>query len=137
MMPRLATAPLTKSCSVSETLLSIENTTIKSGHKFRVQTDHSALQHMLNQPWLTGRQMRLLETLQEYDFDIEYYSGARNYIRDALSRWPDHKTPPIPQMRSTSDRATDCVSNCTTISTDLLLARGNQADDWMAQLRQE
>ena len=44
---------------------------LKSGHKFRIQTDHSALQHILNQPKLSGRQMRLLETLQEFDIDIE------------------------------------------------------------------
>ena len=63
-----------------------------------MQTDHSALQHILNQPKLTGRQMRLLETLQEYDFDVEYYPGARNYIQDALSRRPDYKKPPIPRI---------------------------------------
>jgi hypothetical protein len=37
---------------------------LKSGQKFRVQTDHSSLQHILGQPKLTGRQMQLLETLQ-------------------------------------------------------------------------
>ena len=42
--------------------------------------------------------MRLLETLQEYDFDIEYYPGARNYIQDALSRRSDYKKAPIPRI---------------------------------------
>jgi hypothetical protein len=59
---------------------------LKSSHKFRVQTNHSSLQHMLGQLKITGRQMRLLETLQEYDFDIEYHPGAKNYIQDGLSR---------------------------------------------------
>ena len=63
---------------------------LKSGHKFRVQTDHSALQHILVQLKLTGRQLRLLETLQEYDFDVEFYPGIQNYIQDALSRRSDH-----------------------------------------------
>lgn len=63
---------------------------LKSGHKFRAQTDQSALQHILVQPKLTGRQLRLLETLQEYDFDVEFYPGIRNYIQDALSRRSDY-----------------------------------------------
>ena len=45
--------------------------------------------------------MRLLETLQEYDFDVEYYPGARNYIQDALSRRPDYKKSPIPRVLAT------------------------------------
>ena len=44
--------------------------------------------------------MRLLETIQEYDFDVQYYTGARNYIQDALSRWPDYKKPPIPHINT-------------------------------------
>ena len=99
---------------------------------------------------MTGRQMRLLETLQEYDFDIEYYPDARNYIQDALSRRSDHKTPPIPRispgrhpptsMASTAPNVTptakcseptDCAPDCGTpeVSTELLLARGIQADE--------
>jgi hypothetical protein len=42
--------------------------------------------------------MRLLEILQEYDFDIEYYPGAKNYIQDALGRQVDYKNPPLPQV---------------------------------------
>jgi hypothetical protein len=68
------------------------------GGKFIVRTDHSSLQHILKQPKLTSRQMRLLETLQEYDFDIEYWPGAKNYVQDALSRRPDYKEPPIPRL---------------------------------------
>ena len=69
---------------------------LKRGDRFRMQKDHSALQHILNQPNLTSLQIRLLETLQEYDFDVEYYPGARNYTEDALSRRPDYKMPPFP-----------------------------------------
>ena len=90
---------------------------LKSGHKFHVQTDHSALQHILNQPKLTSRQMRLLETLQEYNFDIEYYPGARNYIQDALSRRPDYKKPPIPHLPYTyiTPRTTTTQTSQTTV----------------------
>jgi hypothetical protein len=66
------------------------------GGKFLVRTNHSSLQHILKQPKLTSRQRRLLETLQEYNFDIEYWPGAKNYVQDALSRRPDYKEPPIP-----------------------------------------
>jgi hypothetical protein len=68
------------------------------GGKFLVRTDHSSLQHILKQPKLKSRQMRLLETLQEYDFDIEYWPGAKNYVQDALSRRPDYKEPPISRL---------------------------------------
>jgi hypothetical protein len=77
---------------------------LRNGHKFRVQTDHSALQHVLGQPRLTSRQMRLLQTLQDYDFDIEYYPGAKNYIQDALSRRADYKDPPIQGRQSAMRR---------------------------------
>jgi hypothetical protein len=56
---------------------------------FKVQTDHSALQHILKQPHQTSRQMRLLETLMEYDFEIEFLPGTQNYIQDVLSQRPD------------------------------------------------
>jgi hypothetical protein len=68
------------------------------GGKFLIRTDHSSLQHILKQPKLTSHQMHLLETLQEYDFDIEYWPGAKNYVQDALRRRPDYKEPPIPRL---------------------------------------
>ena len=43
--------------------------------------DHSALQRILNQPKLMGCQMRLIETLQEYDFDIEDYRAPATTFR--------------------------------------------------------
>ena len=43
--------------------------------------------------------MRLLQTLQDYDFDIKYYPDAKNYIQDALSRRADYKDPPIQGTR--------------------------------------
>ena len=59
------------------TLLSTGNITSRAATNFVCRLT-TALQHILDQPRLKGRQMRLLETLQEYDFDIEYYPGARN-----------------------------------------------------------
>ncbi|KAF8241659.1 hypothetical protein K440DRAFT_489903, partial [Wilcoxina mikolae CBS 423.85] len=54
----------------------------------KLQTDYSALQYILKQPRLMSRQMRLLETLMEYDFEIKYLQRAQNYIQDALSWRP-------------------------------------------------
>ena len=94
--------------------------------------------------------MRLLETLQEYDFDIEYYPGARNYIQDALSRRSDYKKAPIPRISLGSKEKsplpaplalplppTPPCPPTSTEHTELLLASGIQADEWMSSLKQE
>jgi hypothetical protein len=49
--------------------------------------------------------MRLLEIIQEYDFAIEYWPDAKNYVQDALSRRPDYKEPPIPRLGPKQKRA--------------------------------
>jgi hypothetical protein len=104
---------------------------LKSGYPFKVQTDHSALQHILKQPKLTSRQMRLLQTLQEYDFEIEYYPGAKNYIQDALSRRPDYKDPPIPRINRSQQEAAQEL-----LSTDVLAVSAVTADKWIEQLKE-
>jgi hypothetical protein len=72
------------------------------GRHTTISTDHASLRHMLQQPKLSQRQMRALEDMMEYDFDIEYLPGAKNYVQDALSRRPDYKEPPLPRLKSTS-----------------------------------
>lgn len=71
---------------------------LKSGRKFGVQINHSVLQHILDHPKLSGRQMRQLETIQGYEFNIEYYPGTKNYIKDTLSRRSDYEKVPIPRL---------------------------------------
>ncbi|KAF7375484.1 DNA/RNA polymerase [Mycena sanguinolenta] len=56
------------------------------GAKFKILTDHKALQHFLTQKKLSARQSRWLETLGEFDFEIEYIPGTTNVLADALSR---------------------------------------------------
>jgi hypothetical protein len=46
--------------------------------------------------------MRALEDMLEYDFDVEYLPGAKDYVQDALSRRPDYQEPPIPRMMQMS-----------------------------------
>jgi hypothetical protein len=71
------------------------------GRHTTISTDHSSLRHVLSQPKLSQRQIRALEDMLEYDFDIDYLPGAKNYVQDALSRRPDYKEPPILRTRST------------------------------------
>ncbi|KEP44919.1 putative Pol polyprotein/retrotransposon, partial [Rhizoctonia solani 123E] len=56
------------------------------GRRFRVLTDHNSLKWLKTQPDLSRRQVRWLEYLSRFDFDIEYIPGASNEIADALSR---------------------------------------------------
>nr|GEV06334.1 putative reverse transcriptase domain-containing protein [Tanacetum cinerariifolium] len=56
------------------------------GTKCTVFTDHSSLQHILDQKELNMRQRRWLELLSDYDCDICYHPGKANVVADALSR---------------------------------------------------
>ena len=123
------------------------------GSHFTVQTDHSSLQHVLKQPKLSSRQMRLLERLQEYNFEIEYLPGAQNYIQDALSRRPDYQDTRPLVMRNPTRLITPlaaqgtgsesgkvnkgCCSTSDTgsISGDIFTAMTVNADEWLDEIR--
>lgn len=60
-----------------------------------VYCDQKTLQHVLKQSSLSPRQMRFLEPLMQYNFEIHHIAGAKNYVQDALSRRPDYREPPI------------------------------------------
>ena len=91
----------------------------------RVPTDHASLRHVLTQPKLSPRQMRVLQDLQEYDMEIDCLPGAKNYIQDALSRRPDYKDPPLPSV-DTGMRIGDAI-----LST-LLVEEGTS---WLDQVK--
>jgi RNase H-like domain found in reverse transcriptase/Integrase zinc binding domain/Reverse transcriptase (RNA-dependent DNA polymerase)/Chromo (CHRromatin Organisation MOdifier) domain len=57
-----------------------------AGQRFTVQTDHYSLKYFDTQPNLSKRQIRWMEKLQEYDFEIKYKPGTQNTLADALSR---------------------------------------------------
>jgi hypothetical protein len=56
------------------------------GKKFELRTDHNSLKYLFDHPTLNARQIRWLEFLCEYDFDIKYIKGKDNQVADALSR---------------------------------------------------
>jgi hypothetical protein len=56
------------------------------GKKFELRTDHNSLKYLFDQPTLNARQIRWLEFLCEYDFDIKHIKGKENKVVDALSR---------------------------------------------------
>jgi hypothetical protein len=51
-----------------------------------VFSDHKSLKYLFSQNELNMRQMRWLEFLKDYDFELSYHPGKGNVVADALSR---------------------------------------------------
>ncbi len=60
------------------------------GQPFKVYTDHRSLTHLFTQPYQSKRQLRWMEFLSEFKFEIVYVKGEENVVADALSRRADH-----------------------------------------------
>jgi hypothetical protein len=56
------------------------------GKRFELRIYHSSLKYIFEQPILNAMEMRWLEFLSEYDFDIKHIKGKENKVVDALSR---------------------------------------------------
>jgi hypothetical protein len=56
------------------------------GSRFVIKTDHHPLRYLDTQNNLSKKQMRWMETLQEYDYEIVYVQGKFIVVADALSR---------------------------------------------------
>lgn len=55
------------------------------GCPFIIKTDYTLLKHITMQSKLNQQQLYTLELLQDYNYTIEYLSGAQNAVADALS----------------------------------------------------
>lgn len=73
-------------------------------HKTLVYTDHQALRYFATQPNLSNRQMRWMQELAEYVYEIRYQPGTQNNVADALLRRSD--------MELSTLSASQQVSNC-------------------------
>ena len=56
------------------------------GKRFELRTKNSGLKYLFGKPTLNARQIRWLEFLSEYDFDIKNIKGKENKVVDALGR---------------------------------------------------
>jgi hypothetical protein len=56
------------------------------GKKFELRTDHISLTYIFEQLTLNARQIRWMEFLSEYDFDINHIKGKENKVLEALCR---------------------------------------------------
>jgi hypothetical protein len=56
------------------------------GKKFELRIDHIGLKYLFEKSTLNSKQTRLLEFLNEYDFNIKHIKGKENNIVDVLSR---------------------------------------------------
>ncbi len=70
---------------ILEALLKWEDKLI--GYRIHVITDHKALEFFKTQSHLTGCQMRWMDYLSRFDFDITYIKGENNKVADCLSRY--------------------------------------------------
>lgn len=62
------------------------NSELRSVQKFKILTDHNALQYFTTVRKLSERQARWSELLSEFHFTISYPPGLLNGVADALSR---------------------------------------------------
>src|ERR1700720_38339 len=57
------------------------------GNRLNVVTNHRASEFFKTQRQLFSRQMRWMEYLSQFDYDIQYIKGTSNKVADSLSRY--------------------------------------------------
>ena len=69
------------------------------GSKFTIFSDHKRLKYIFGQKELNMRQRRWMETLSDYDCEIQYHEGKANIVVDALSRKQHEKPKRVRALR--------------------------------------
>ena len=83
------------------------------GQKFTVKTEHYPVKYLETQPQLSQRQVRWLERIVEFDFEIIPFKGNSNVVADALSRRPGN----VPsQEQSQTKLLSEALRNTTYVS---------------------
>jgi hypothetical protein len=79
--------------------------------------------------------MGQLDTQQEYNCNIAYYTGAKGYIEDVLSGWANNKNRPLPQIGQKI--VTEAINHgpVNTVYADALLSSGIQFNGWHIEIR--
>ena len=67
---------------------------ILHGKHFKLRTDHISLLSIKNNHEPARRVQRWLDTLAEFDYELEYLAGPKNVVADAISR-ADYQLAPI------------------------------------------
>jgi hypothetical protein len=81
------------------------------GRKFKIITDHRSIQFLSTQPNLSPRQIRWSESLQQFDYEVQYKPGKTNVVADALSRRSDHRNSSVPTQLSNLVASTHSIAN--------------------------
>ena len=62
------------------------------GENFEVFSDHKSLKCIFSQKGLNARKRRWIETLEDFNFTLQYHPGKAIVVVDALSRKKKKKT---------------------------------------------
>jgi hypothetical protein len=56
------------------------------GKRFELRTNQNGLKYFCDQPTLNDREIKWIEFLSEYDFDIKNIKGKENKVDNALNK---------------------------------------------------
>jgi hypothetical protein len=79
------------------------------GSRFVIKTDHHPMRYLDTHSNRSKRQMRWMETLQEYAYEIVYVQGKFNVVADATSRINESPSTAL-YMESEDDEDSDVVA---------------------------
>lgn len=119
----------TETLVMLEALLKWEDKLI--GYCIHVVTDHKALEFFKTQRHLSNHQMRWMEYLSCFDFNITYVKGVSNKVADALSHYYKSDTPEDQHQLAEFVNADICIDK---LGEDLPLGCKEEAEEMVIRL---